>query len=134
MPRLAARLFVLVLLGTTVAVAQSRAVVTTADYDRAPRMRAPALNGLVVGGTVNATWLPDGRFTYQRTTLTGTQNVVVDPVRRTSEVVTTPPAGGQASPAAGGRAPDPTDSESMKAWVGPERICTPVQQYSSREV
>jgi len=104
MPRLAARLIVLVLIGTSVAIAQSRQVVTTADYDRAVRMLAPALNGLVVGGTVNATWLPDGRFSYQRTTLTGTQNVVVDPVRRTSEVVATPPAGGQATPGAGGRA------------------------------
>ncbi len=104
MTRSAARLFVFILIGTTVAVAQSRPVVTTADYDRATRMLAPALNGLVVGGTVNATWLPDGRFSYQRTTLTGTQNVVVDPVRRTSEVVATPPAGAQAAPGAGGRA------------------------------
>jgi dipeptidyl aminopeptidase/acylaminoacyl peptidase len=103
MTRSAARLLVFILIGTTVAVAQSRQVVTTADYDRAVRMLAPALNGLVVGGTVNATWLPDGRFTYQRTTLTGTQNVVVDPVRRTSEVVATPPAGGEPAAGAGGR-------------------------------
>jgi dipeptidyl-peptidase 4 len=103
MSRFVARLVVLVLIGTSVVVAQSRQVVTTADYDRAVRMLAPALNGLVVGGTVNATWLPDGRFTYQRTTLTGTQNVVVDPVQRTSEVVATPPAGGQAAPGAGAR-------------------------------
>ena len=75
------------------------ASVTTADYDRAVRMLAPALNGLVVGDTVNATWLPDGRFWYVRTTLTGTENVVIDPVKKTREVVATPPAGGQAAPA-----------------------------------
>ena len=39
-----------------------------ADYDRAVRMLAPALNGLVVGGTANVTWMPDGRFWYARTT------------------------------------------------------------------
>lgn len=102
MNRRLARVLLLVLLGSSVAIAQSaRRAVTAADYDRAVRMLAPALNGLVVGGTVNANWLPDGRFWYVRTTLTGTENVVVDPVKRTREVVATPPAGGQA-PAAGG--------------------------------
>ena len=46
-------------------------------------------------------WLPDGRFWYVRTTLTGTENVVVDPVKKTREVVATPPA---ARPAARRRA------------------------------
>ena len=31
---------------------------TAADYDRAVKMLAPALNNLVVGGTLDATWLP----------------------------------------------------------------------------
>src|SRR5204863_197907 len=57
----------------------------------------------VVGDTVNPTWLPDGRFWYARTTLTGTENVVIDPVKKTREVVPTPPEGGQASAGAGGR-------------------------------
>ena len=56
-------------------------------------MLAPALNALVVGGTVDANWLPDGRFWYVRTTATGTENVVVDPVKKTRETVATPPAG-----------------------------------------
>ena len=87
----------LVLIGTSVGVAQQKRVVTTADYDRAVKMLAPALNGLVVGDSVNATWLPDGRFWYARTTLTGTENIVIDPVKKTRESVATPPAGGQAS-------------------------------------
>ena len=46
-----------VAIGTSVAVAQSaqtRRVLTTADYDRAVKMLAPSLNGLVVNDTVNA--------------------------------------------------------------------------------
>src|SRR5947207_14424014 len=102
MVRSTARVFVLALLiGTTAVVAQSKRVLTKADYDRAVRMLAPSLNGLVVGGTATATWLPDGRFWYVRTTLTGTENVVVDPVKKTREVVTTPPPGGQGPSAAG---------------------------------
>ena len=93
----------LVLIGTSVGVAQQNRVVTTADYDRAVKMLAPSLNGLVVGDSVNVTWLPDGRFWYARTTLTGTENIVIDPVKKTRETVETPPAGGQASAAAGGR-------------------------------
>jgi dipeptidyl aminopeptidase/acylaminoacyl peptidase len=95
----------LALIGTPVAVPQSARVVTTADYDRAVKMLAPALNGLVVGGEASPNWLPDGRFWYVRTTLTGTENVVIDPVKKTRETVATPPAGGQTEPAggAGGR-------------------------------
>src|SRR5439155_18886124 len=67
----------------------------------AVRMLAPALTGLVVGDSVNANWLPDGRFWYARTTLAGTENVVIDPAKKTREVVATPPASAQASPAPG---------------------------------
>jgi dipeptidyl aminopeptidase/acylaminoacyl peptidase len=109
MTRSAVRVLALVSIVTTVAFAQSRRAVTAADYDRATRMLAPALNGLVVGGNADVTsWLPDGRFSYTRTTLAGTENVVVDPVKKTREVVATPPAagaaaGGGAAGAAGGR-------------------------------
>src|SRR4029453_10355243 len=98
MSRSITRVFVLALLAPSVVFAQGRRVLTTADYDRAVRMLAPALNGLVVGGTANANWMPDGRFWYSRTSATGTENVVIDPVRKTREVVATPPAG---APAAG---------------------------------
>jgi dipeptidyl-peptidase 4 len=101
MTRPAVRVLVLVSIVTTVAFAQTRRAVTPADYDRATRMLAPALNGLVVGGTVDPTWLPDGRFSYVRTTLTGTENVVVDPVKKTREVVAAP----SAAPAAAGAGP-----------------------------
>lgn len=103
MTRNLVRILVLVSIMTTVAFAQTKRALTVADYDRATKMLAPALNGLVVGGDVAPTWLPDGRFSYVRTTLTGTENVVVDPVKKTREVVATPPAGGSA-PAAGGAA------------------------------
>jgi dipeptidyl aminopeptidase/acylaminoacyl peptidase len=93
----------LVALATGVVAAQNRRVLTTADYDRAVKMLAPSLTGLVYGDTVNVTWLPDGRFWYVRTTPNGNENVVIDPVKKTREVVQTPPEGGQASDAGGGR-------------------------------
>ena len=108
------RLFVLLLIGTTVVLAQQpqspRRVFTATDYDRAARMLTPALDGLVVGGNVAPNWMPDGRFWYVRTTLTGSENVVIDPVKRTREVVATPPAtaaaagGGAGAAGRGGRA------------------------------
>jgi dipeptidyl aminopeptidase/acylaminoacyl peptidase len=105
MVRPISRVLILALLATTVAFAQTRRTVTPADYDRAVRMLAPALNGLVIGGTVDPNWMPDGRFWYVRTTSTGTENVVVDPVKKTREVVATPPAAAAAPAggAAGGR-------------------------------
>ncbi len=87
--------------GASVFAQEQQGVVTAADYDRATRMLAPALNGLVVGGTVDPNWLPDGRFWYERTTLTGAENVVVDPARGTREVVATPPAGAAPAQTAG---------------------------------
>src|SRR5687768_6635926 len=93
--------FALTVAGASVLAQDQGRVLTAADYDRAVRMLAPALNGLVVGGTVDPNWLPDGRFWYVRTTLTGTENVVVDPARGTREVVATPPAGAASAPTAG---------------------------------
>jgi dipeptidyl aminopeptidase/acylaminoacyl peptidase len=83
--------------------AQNPRTLTAAVYDRAVKMLAPGLTGLVVGDTVDATWLPDGRFWYVRTTLTGDENVVIDPVTKTREVVQTPPPGGQPPQQRGGR-------------------------------
>jgi dipeptidyl aminopeptidase/acylaminoacyl peptidase len=108
MVRPISRVLILALLATTVAFAQARRTVTPADYDRAVKMLAPALNGLVVGGTVDPNWMPDGRFWYVRTTSTSTENVIIDPVKKTREVVATPPAApstgsGQAAGGAGGR-------------------------------
>jgi dipeptidyl aminopeptidase/acylaminoacyl peptidase len=100
MNRSIARVLTLVLVATSFAVAQNKRVLTTADYDRATKMLAPSLNGLVVGGNAEATWLPDGRFWYVRTTLSGTENVIIDPGKKTRDVVDTPPTSGQR--AAGG--------------------------------
>src|SRR5262245_45151753 len=94
----------LVLIGTSVGVAQQpRRALTAADYDRAVKMLGPSLNGLVFGDAVNVNWLTDGRFWYARTTATGTENIVIDPVRKTRETVATPPAGGQTAAGGGGR-------------------------------
>lgn len=58
--------------------------VTAADYARAEKFLAAAVNPLIVGGTVNATWLPDDRFTYRSNQGDGnTQFQLVDPVAKT---------------------------------------------------
>ena len=50
----------LVLIGTSVGVAQQKRGVTTADHDRAVKMLAPALNGLVFGDSGTPTWPATG--------------------------------------------------------------------------
>ena len=69
------------------AIAQSAATppaaVTAADYARAERFLAAGANPLVVGGTVNAAWLPDDRFTYRSSTGDGAEFMLVDPVKKT---------------------------------------------------
>src|ERR1043166_5648935 len=54
--------FVACVLISTTATSQVGRTVRAADYERAQKILAPALNGLVVGGSVAPTWLPDGRF------------------------------------------------------------------------
>ena len=98
-----ARTLALLLFATSAAAAQSpKRVLTTADYDRASKMLAPALNGLVIGGNAQVTWLPDGRFWYRRATATDTQFIVVDPAKKTRDVMASPPAA--AANTGGGRA------------------------------
>ena len=63
--------------------AQQGRPVTPADYDHARQLLAPALTGMVVGGTVNPTWAPDGRFWYRTATLAGPEIVVINPVAKT---------------------------------------------------
>src|SRR5690349_20781143 len=83
------------------ALTAQRRVLTTADYDRAVRMLAPTVNPLVIGGNVQATWLPDGRFWYRNGA--DSQAVVIDPAKKTRELMATPPAGGVQSGGRGGR-------------------------------
>jgi hypothetical protein len=61
--------------------AQQR-VFTAADYDRGARFLVQNMSGLVVGGTVQANWLPDERYTYRNQTADGGQFFVVDPARK----------------------------------------------------
>jgi dipeptidyl-peptidase 4 len=88
--------------GSASSMAQQQRVLTSADYDRAVRMLQPALNPLVIGGNVVATWLPDDRFWYRNTTLAGAETVVIDPVRK-SRAPYTPAGGDSASGGRGGR-------------------------------
>ncbi|MGH7502668.1 MAG: DPP IV N-terminal domain-containing protein [Longimicrobiales bacterium] len=59
--------------------------VTAADYARAEQFLAPAANALVYRGSVRATWLADGRFSYRNAIPEGAELVVVDPSQRTRE-------------------------------------------------
>ena len=82
--------------------AQSPEVLSKADYDRAVRFLGGNLGNLVVGGNVQARWLSDGRFWYTSTTLTGSEQVVVDPVRRTRTKATEADTAGSRSTEVGG--------------------------------
>ena len=64
------------------ALAQQR-VFTAADYDQAARFLAQNLTGLVVGGSVQANWLPDDRFWYRSANGNEAEFILVDPARRT---------------------------------------------------
>ncbi|HLA68830.1 MAG TPA: DPP IV N-terminal domain-containing protein, partial [Bacteroidota bacterium] len=57
-------------------------VFTAADYARAEKFLAPNVSNLVVGGAVIATWLPDERFWYRNTTMTGVEYVIIDPAKK----------------------------------------------------
>ena len=86
-----ARLFVFALLAVVtpglalaqVATSQAPAALTADDYARAERFLAAAANPLVVGTITNATWLPDDRLTYRRTTADGFEFILVDPAKKT---------------------------------------------------
>ncbi len=92
-PRLAAYVLALFLASVVVTVprsstaqpAQGAPAVTADDYKRAERFLAAGVNPLVFGGTVNATWLADGRFTYRSTTADGSEFLIVDPAKKTRE-------------------------------------------------
>ena len=71
------------LIAAPAARAQQRAL-TSADYDRAVKMLSFNVNPLVVGGRVDATWLPDDRFYFRNTTASGSEWRLVDPAKKTS--------------------------------------------------
>ena len=57
--------------------------ITAADYARAEKFLAATVNPLVVGGSVNAAWLPDDRFTYRNATANGFEFILVNPAKKT---------------------------------------------------
>ena len=64
---------------------QATRSVTTADYDKAVRLLAPAVGSLVTGGSVAATWLPDGRMWY-RTGAGNADFILIDPAKKSRVV------------------------------------------------
>jgi dipeptidyl aminopeptidase/acylaminoacyl peptidase len=64
--------------------AQGHKQLTTADYDRAVKMLGQNVSSLVVGGQVNPTWTPDGKFYYRATRLDGVTWLLVDPAKKKS--------------------------------------------------
>ena len=63
--------------------AQSRATVTVADYERAERFLNYHTNPLVTNGPVRANWLPGDRFWYRNQTASGFEFILVDPATAT---------------------------------------------------
>jgi len=70
--------FILTWLPAMVA-AQERAVVTVEDYARAERLLATHTDPLVLGGSVDPRWMPDGRFWYENRINEGVEILLVDP-------------------------------------------------------
>ncbi len=64
--------------------AQGHKQLTSADYDRAVKMLGQNVNSLVVGGQVNPTWTPDGKFYYRATRSDGVSWILVDPAKKKS--------------------------------------------------
>lgn len=77
---------------STLVAQQQRPQVTAADYDRAVRMLPQTVAPLVIGGRVEATWLPDDRFYYREQTATGSEWLLVDPAKRTRTPLFNPAA------------------------------------------
>jgi dipeptidyl aminopeptidase/acylaminoacyl peptidase len=75
--------FALTIVAALPLAAQTARQFTAADYDRAVKMLAPSLAGLVVGGSVTPNWLPDDRFWYRNQTATGYEFMLVDPGKKT---------------------------------------------------
>jgi dipeptidyl-peptidase-4 len=80
--RLVATALAVAAVPTLPAFAQQRTV-TAADYGRAERFMSYNTTPLVFGTAVRPTWLPDDRFWYRSVAPTGSELIVVDPVKAT---------------------------------------------------
>ena len=108
----------LALLGATLSAAPvlgAQHALATTDYDRAVRMLAGNLAPLVSGGTVAATWLPDGRFYYKNSTATGSEWLVVNPANKTSAALFRAPEVAGALAKAGAGTVDPRNIPAQRA-------------------
>jgi len=78
------RLTTLIVISTLLAPAAQAQTgrMTAAEYDRAVNQLGPNLTGLVIGGSVAANWLPDGRFWYRAQTATGAEFRLVTPAAK----------------------------------------------------
>lgn len=63
--------------------AQTRTIVTVADYERAEKFLNYNTNPLVANGAVRANWLPGDRFWYRNQTATGHEFILVDAAKAT---------------------------------------------------
>jgi dipeptidyl-peptidase 4 len=69
--------------GLSPVAAQQPGAITAADYTHAEKFLAPAVNPLVIGGSVSPNWLPEERFWYRNTTASGFEFILVDAGKRT---------------------------------------------------
>ncbi len=76
------RAVVVASLGISATASAQAGKMTAAEYDRAVNLLGPNLTGLVIGGTVGANWLPDGRFWYRAQTATGNEFRLVSPAAK----------------------------------------------------
>ena len=88
--------------------AQQPKAMTAADYARAEKFMAYNVTPLVYRSGVRGTWLPDERLWYRVTTPTGSEAVLVDPVKGTKTPCDLPEwarstGSGQAADQGGGR-------------------------------
>src|SRR5947207_15666699 len=86
LPKLA--ILAAILITTMTGVAQQRAadtrrVLSAADYARAEKLMGYNTNPLVFRTGVRPTWLPDDRFWYRITTTDGSEFLLVDPSKGT---------------------------------------------------
>ena len=64
--------------------AQGHQQLTAADYDRAVKMLGQNTFPLVIGGQVNPTWTPDGKFWYRSVRPAGSTFLLVDGAKKSS--------------------------------------------------
>jgi dipeptidyl aminopeptidase/acylaminoacyl peptidase len=68
---------------TSAAQAQQGKALTTQDYERAEKFMSYNTAPFVDGGSVRPNWLPGEKFWYRNLTATGTEFILVDPVKGT---------------------------------------------------